>query len=162
MKKKFISSPVKIMKKYLTKEGLEKLQKELEYLKNVARKEVAIKLKEAIAQGDLKENAGYDSAKDEQGFIEARIRELKGIIANAEVVEKKESSKVQICSSVSLSSVNGEDKFQIVSPEEADTLENKISFQSPLGGALLNKKKGDIVKITTPSGKMEYKIIEIE
>lgn len=149
-------------KKYLTREGLEKLNKELEHLKNVARKEVAIKLKEAISQGDLKENAGYDSAKDEQGFIEARIRELKGIIANAEVVEKKESSKVQICSCVSLSSASGEDKFQIVSPEEADVMENKISFKSPLGGALLNKKKGDIVKINTPSGKIEYKIINIE
>jgi transcription elongation factor GreA len=150
------------MKKYLTREGLEKLQKELEYLKNFRRKEVAIKLKDAIAQGDLKENAGYDSAKDEQGFIEARIRELKGIIAQAEVIEKKESNKVQICSCVSLSSVSGEDKFQVVSPEEADILENKISFQSPLGEALLGKKKGDIVKITTPGGKTEYKIIKIE
>lgn len=150
------------MAKYLTREGLEKLQKELEHLKNFRRKEVALKLKDAIAQGDLKENAGYDSAKDEQGFIEARIRELKGIIAQAEVVEKKESSRVQICSCVSLSSSGGEDKFQIVSPEEADIMENKISFQSPLGSALLNKKKGDIVKVATPSGKIEYKIINIE
>lgn len=149
-------------KKYLTKEGLEKLNKELDHLKNVARKEVAIKLKEAISQGDLKENAGYDSAKDEQGFIEARIRELKGIIGQAEVVEKKESNKVEICSCVSLSSASGEDKFQIVGPEEADIMENKISFKSPLGSALLNKKKGDIVKIITPSGKTEYKIINIE
>ncbi|MDO8601217.1 MAG: transcription elongation factor GreA [bacterium] len=151
-----------MLKKYLTQEGLEKLKKELEHLKNVARKEVATKLKEAISQGDLKENAGYDSAKDEQGFIEGRIRELKGIIANAEVVEKRESNKVQICSCVSLSSNSGEDKFQIVSSEEADILENKISFQSPLGEALLNKKKGDTVKITTPGGKTEYKIINIE
>ena len=149
-------------KKYLTQEGLEKFKKELERLKTVARKEVAIKLKEAIAQGDLKENAGYDSAKDEQGFIEARIRELKGIIANAEVIEKKESNKVEICSCVSLSSVHGEDKFQIVAPEEADILENKISFKSPLGEALLNKKKGDVVKINTPSGKTDYKIVNIE
>ncbi len=150
------------MKKYLTQEGLEKLKNELEHLKTTARKEVAIKLKEAISQGDLKENAGYDSAKDEQGFIEGRIRELKGIIANAEVVEKKEGNKVQICSCVSLVSASGQDRFQIVAAEEADILENKISFQSPLGSALLNKKKGDMVKITTPSGKTEYKIVNIE
>lgn len=150
------------MAKYLTKEGLEKLNKELEYLKNVKRKEVAIRLKEAISQGDLKENAGYDSAKDEQGFVEARIRELKGIISQSEVIEKKESDKVQICSCVSLSSAAGEDKFQIVSSEEADILENKISFKSPLGRALLNKKKGARVKVNTPGGKKEYKIIEIE
>ena len=151
-----------MMKKYLTQEGLEKLKKELEHLKNVARKEVALKLKEAISQGDLKENAGYDSAKDEQGFIEARIRELKTIVAQSEVIENKERSKVQIGSVVSLSSSDGAEKFQIVGPEEADILENKISFQSPLGSALLNKKKGDIVKITTPSGKTEYKIVNIE
>ncbi len=149
------------MAKYLTKEGLEKLQKELEYLKNTKRKEVAEKLKQAIAQGDLKENAGYDTAKDEQGFLEARIRELKGIIGQAEIIEKKESNKVQMFSVVSLSSPDGEEKFQLVGPEEADIMGNKISFQSPLGEALLNKKKGDIVKVHTPGGKIEYKIIEI-
>ena len=121
-----------MIKKYLTREGLEKLKKELDYLKNVRRKEVALKLKDAISQGDLRENAGYDTAKDEQGFLEARIRELKGIIGQAEIIEKKESDKVQICSVVSLSSANGEDKFQIVGPEEADIMANKISFQSPL------------------------------
>ncbi len=150
------------MAKYLTKEGLEKLQKELEHLENIKRKEVAEKLKQAISQGDLKENAGYDTAKDEQGFLEARIRELKGIIGQAEIIEKKESNKVQMCSVVSLSSGDGEEKFQLVGSEEADILENKISFQSPLGEALLNKKKGDIIKVNTPSGKTEYKIIKIE
>ncbi len=158
-----LRSKMKHMTKYLTKEGLEKLQKELEYLKNTKRKEVAEKLKQAIAQGDLKENAGYDTAKDEQGFLEARIRELKGIIGQAEIVKKeeKESNKIQMFSVVSLSSPDGEEKFQLVGPEEADILGNKISFQSPLGEALLNKKKGDIVRVCTPGGKTEYKIIEV-
>ena len=146
------------MAKYLTQDGLEKLNKELEYLKNTKRKEVAEKLKQAISQGDLKENAGYDAAKDEQGFIEGRIRELKGIIGQAEMIEKKESNKVQIGSLVFLSSNDGEEKFQLVGPEEADILENKISFESPLGKALLNKEKGDIIKVNTPGGKKEYKI----
>ncbi len=150
------------MTKYLTKEGLEKLNKELEYLKNIKRKEVAEKLKQAISEGDLKENAGYDAAKDEQGFVEGRIKELEKIIGQAEMIEKKESNKVQIGSFVSLSSNDGEEKFQIVGPEEADILENKISFKSPLGKALLRKKKGDTVKINAPSGKKEYKITEIE
>src|SRR3989344_4176973 len=129
------------MAKYLTKEGLEKLNKELEYLKNVKRKEVAEKLKDAIAQGDLKENAGYDAAKNEQGFIEARVREIKGIVGQAEVIENKQSDNVQIGSVVILDIDGGQEKFQIVSPEEADALDNKISFKSPLGEALCGKRK---------------------
>jgi len=149
------------MKKYLTLEGLEKFKKELEYLENVKRKEVSEKIGHAASQGDLKENAGYDAAKDEQGFVEGRIRELKGIIAQAEVIEKKETGKVRIGSFVFLNSSEGKEKFQIVGPEEADILNNKISFKSPLGEAILNKKKGDVVRINTPDGKKEYKIEEI-
>ena len=149
------------MKKYLTLEGLEKFKKELEYLENVKRKEVSEKIGHAASQGDLKENADYDAAKDEQGFVEGRIRELKGIIAQAEVIEKKETGKVRIGSFVFLKSSEGKEKFQIVGPEEADILNNKISFKSPLGEAILNKKKGDVVRINTPDGKKEYKIEEI-
>jgi len=149
------------MKKYLTLEGLEKFKKELEYLENVKRKEVSEKIGHAASQGDLKENADYDAAKDEQGFVEGRIRELKGIIAQAEVIEKKETGKVRIGSFVFLNSSEGKEKFQIVGPEEADILNNKISFKSPLGEAILNKKKGDVVRINTPDGKKEYKIEEI-
>ncbi len=150
------------MKKYLTGEGLEKLKKELEYLENVKRKEVSERLKQAISQGDLKENAGYDAAKDEQGFIEGRIRELRGIIGQAEVIKKKEGNLVQIGSFVSLSSDDGEEKFQLLGPEEADILENKISFKSPLGEALLGKKKGETVNINAPGGKKRYKIVDID
>lgn len=149
------------MEKYLTKEGLSELRKELEYLEGHKRKEISERLKNAISQGDLKENAGYDAAKEEQGFIEGRIRELKGIIGQAKIIEKKGNGRVEVGSSVSLKSGEGLGKFQIVGPEEADILNNKISFESPLGAAILNKKKGDSVKIDTPGGKKEYKIIEI-
>jgi len=150
------------MAKYLTPEGLEKMKKELEYLEKVKRKEVSEKLKQTASQGDLSENAGYDAAKEEQGFVEGRIKELKEIIAQAEVIKKKESGNVQIGSFVVLDSEERKNKFQIVSPEEADILKAKLSFKSPLGEALLNKKKGDIVKIDTPGGLKEYKIIKID
>ena len=149
------------MKKYLTREGLEKLKKELGYLEKIKRKEISEMIKQAVSQGDLTENAGYDAAKEEQGFVERRIRELKTIIAQAEVIEKKENGKIQLGSFVFLKSSEGKEKFQIVSPEEADILNNKISFKSPLGEALLNKKKGNIVRINTPDGKKEYKIDKI-
>ena len=150
------------MIRYLTPEGLEKLKKELEHLKTVKRKEVSKKIEHTAAQGDLKENAGYDAAKEEQGFIEGRIKELSEIIAQADIIKRKEKDKVQIGSTVSLESNNGKDKFQIIGPEEADILEGKISFESPLGEALLGKKKGDSVRINTPGGFKGYKIIEIE
>jgi len=146
------------MKKYLTLEGLEKFKKELEYLEKVKRKEVSERIRHTASQGDLKENAGYDAAKEEHGFVEGRIMELKTIVAQAEVIKKKENGKVQIGSFVFLKSSEGKEKFQIVSQEEADILNNKISFKSPLGEALLNKKKGDIVRINAPDGKKEYKI----
>ena len=138
------------------------MKKELEYLEKVKRKEVSEKIKYTASQGDLSENAGYDAAKEEQGFVEGRIKELKDIIAQAKVIEKKESGNVQIGSFVVLNSEEGKNKFQIVSPEEADILKGKLSFESPLGAALLNKKKEDIVKIDTPGGLKEYKINEIK
>lgn len=150
------------MVKYLTTKGLEKLKKELEYLKTVKRREISKKIEHTAAQGDLSENAGYDAAKEEQGFVEGRIKELSEIIAQANIINNKGKDKVQIGSIILLESNNGKDKFQIVGPEEADILESKISFESPLGEALLDKKKGDLVKIKAPDGKKEYKIIEIE
>lgn len=150
------------MKKYLTLDGLEKMKKELEYLENVRRKEVSERIGHAASEGDLKENAGYDAAKDEQGFVEGKIRELKAVVAQAEVIEKKENGRVQIGSFVSLVFSEREEKFQIVGPEETDILKNKISFKSPLGGALLNKKKGEVIKVNAPGGKKEYKITKIE
>src|SRR4030066_2449519 len=134
------------MAKYLTSDGLAKLKKELEYLEKEKRKEVSERLRQAISQGDLSENAGYDAARDEQEFVERRIKELKSTIAQAKIIEKEKSNKVEIGSFVSLKSKEGKDEFQIIGPEEADVLNNKISFQSPLGGALLNRQVGETVK----------------
>lgn len=151
------------MAKYLTKEGIEKLKKELEYLENVKRKELSDKLKYSISQGDLSENAGYDAAKEEQGFVEGRIRELKEIINQAAIIEKNGNSIIQIGSIVSIESDNEKEVYQIVSPEEVDIMNNKISFKSPLGAQLLRKRKGEIVKIKIPNdGVKEYKIINVK
>lgn len=150
------------MAKYLTKEGLLKLKQELEHLEKVKRKEVAEKLGQAVSQGDLSENAGYDSARDEQEFVERRIKELKSIINQAKIIGSEKSSKVQIGSFVLLSSKEGKEEFQIVGSEEADILNKKISFLSPLGKALLSNQEGQIVKINTPDGEKEYKIIKIK
>jgi len=148
--------------KYLTLEGLEKLKKELEYLKKVKRKEVSEHIRDAASQGDLKENAGYDIAKEEQGFVEGRILKLEETIAQAEIIKKDASDKIQIGSVVFLSSKGEKENFQVVDPEEADILNNRISFKSPLGKMLLGKRKGDSVEIDAPEGKKEYKIIKVE
>lgn len=137
------------------------MKKELEHLEKVRRKEISEKIGHTASQGDLSENAGYDAAKEEQGFVEGRIRELKEIINQARVVEKKEDGRVQIGSIVCLDLDGKEEKFQIVSPEEADVLNNKISLKSPLGEQLVGKKKGEKVKISTSEGEKEYKIKEV-
>ena len=150
------------MTKYLTQEGLEKLKKELEHLEKVERKEVVKRIGDSAAQGDLKENAGYHAAKEAQSFIEGRIIQLKEIISQARVIGKKEGGGVQIGSVVSLESEGGKEKFQVVEPEEADILSEKISYKSSLGENLLNKKKGDIVEFETPDGVKKYKILSVE
>lgn len=150
------------MAKYLTPEGLEKLKKELEHLENVGRKNVTKRIREAAAHGDLKENAGYHAAKEDQSFIEGRIIQLKDIISQAKVVDKKKGGAVQIGSVVSLESEDGKEKFQVVEPEEADISTGKISHKSSLGENLLNKKKGDTVEFKTPGGVKKYKILEVD
>lgn len=150
------------MAEYLTKDGLNKLKEELNYLEKTERKNVSEKLKQAISEGDLSENAGYEDAKEKQNFIEKRIKELKEIIAQTVIIEKKESDKVRIGSFVFLETNESREKFQIVGSAEADVLKGKISYESPLGKAILNKKKGEVIKISTPDGQKEYKIIEIE
>jgi transcription elongation factor GreA len=149
------------MAQYLTPEGLEKLKKELENLTTVKRKEIAARLKHAISFGDLKENAAYSDAKEEQGFLEGRISELKGIISSAKLIEKKNTKDIQIGSTVLVCCGGKKEKFHIVGPEEADIFCGKISHQSPLGKALLGKTKGSKVDIKTLDGKIEYEIIEI-
>ncbi|OHA70915.1 MAG: transcription elongation factor GreA [Candidatus Wildermuthbacteria bacterium RIFCSPLOWO2_12_FULL_40_9] len=151
------------MTKYLTQEGLAKLKEELGHLEKTKRKEVSEKLKQAVSQGDLSENAAYDAAKEEQGFIEGKIRDLKNIIVQAKlIVDKKSNGRIEIGSIAALFSKDGREEFRVVGPEEADVLNNKISFQSPLGSALLDKKRGDIVEINTPGGKKQYKVIAVK
>jgi transcription elongation factor GreA len=153
-------------KTIVTEEGLKALQDELQDLKVNKRKEIADKIKEARAQGDLSENAEYDAAKDEQRAMEGRIEEIEAILKNVEVVDsKKGSSKaVHIGSTVKISDLelNKEFTYQIVGSTEADIMNNKISNESPVGAALLGAKKGDTVEVETPSGKvLKYKVLEI-
>ena len=153
-------------KQFLTKKGYDERVALLENLKVVRRKEVAQKLKEAREQGDLSENAEYDAAKDEQRDIEAQIAELEEILKNAEIIQDeaggKKSNKVKMESVVKLHDVEYDEdiEYVIVGSSEADSLNNKISNESPLGAALIGKKVGDTVKVEAPVGEIEYKIIE--
>ena len=151
-------------KNLMTQEGLKKLEDELQNLVVVRRKEVAQKIKEAREQGDLSENAEYDAAKDEQRDIEARIEEIQKILKNAEVAD--DSSKkgvINLGSTVKVLDVefNEEIEFKLVGSTEAKSLENLISNESPLGMALIGKKAGDVVKVESPDGDMEYKVLKV-
>ena len=152
-------------KNILTYEGLKKLEDELENLKVVKRKEVSQKIKEAREQGDLSENAEYDAAKDEQRDIEARIEELEKILKNAEVVVEEEADldKVSIGCNVKILDIEFDEEleYKIVRSTEANSLKGKISNESPVGKALLGKKVGDIVKVETQAGELEYKVLSI-
>lgn len=153
-------------KNILTYAGLKKLEDEIHYLKVVKRKEVASKIKEAREQGDLSENAEYDAAKDEQRDIEARIEEIEKILKNAEVVveEEIELDKINVGCKVKVFDVefSEEIEFKIVGSMEANSLEGKISNESPVGKALLGAKVGDMVDVETQAGTMSYKVLEIQ
>ena len=153
-------------KNILTYQGLQKLEEELQNLKVVRRKEVAQKIKEAREQGDLSENAEYDAAKDEQRDSEARIEDIEKILKNAEVVveEEVELDKISIGCKVKILDVeeNEELEYKIVGSTEANSLKGKISNESPVGKALLGAKIGDVVKVETHVGELEYKVLEIQ
>ena len=153
-------------KTILTYAGLKALEEELENLKVVKRKEVAAKIKEAREQGDLSENAEYEAAKDEQRDIEARIEEIEKILKNAEVVVEDEVDfdKINIGCSVLVydKEFDEEIQFKIVGSTEANSLQGKISNESPVGQALLGKKVGDEIQVETQAGVMEYKVLKIE
>ncbi len=152
-------------KKLLTYAGLKALEQELEELKVVKRKEVAQKIKEAREQGDLSENAEYDAAKDEQRDIEARIEELENILKNVEVVDEEEvdTDTINVGCAVRVFDVEFDEEmeFKIVGSTEANSLEGKISNESPVGHALIGKKVGDVVNVETQVGLMQYKVLEI-
>ena len=153
-------------KNLLTYAGLKKLEEELHDLKVVKRKEVAEKIKEAREQGDLSENAEYDAAKDEQRDIEARIEEIEKILKNAEVVVEDEVDldKISVGCKVKVHDYEFEEdiELKIVGSTEANSLEGKISNESPVGKALMGKHKGDVVEVEMPSGVMQYKVLEIQ
>ena len=153
-------------KTLLTYAGLKALEEELENLKVVKRKEVAGKIKEAREQGDLSENAEYDAAKDEQRDIEARIDEIEKILKNAEVVVEDEVDfdKINIGCTVLLYDVEFEEEieFKIVGSTEANSLEGKISNESPVGKALIGKSVNDVVEVETQAGVIEYKVLKID
>ena len=152
-------------KKLLTYAGLKALEEELETLKVVKRKEVAGKIKEAREQGDLSENAEYDAAKDEQRDIEARIEELEAILKDVEVVDESEVDldKINVGCKVKVFDVTFDEEMDlsIVGSTEANSLAGKISNESPVGKALMNKKVGDTVEVETQAGVIEYKVLEI-
>ena len=149
-------------KKYFTREGLEKMKSELEYLKSVRSKEIAERLKRAAAFGDLSENAEYDEAKEALAFLRGKILDLEKNIKDAEVIESKnENLKVQIGSIVFVEVEGKEEKYEIVSFDQANPGQGKISYESPLGKMLLGKSIGDKVEVKTPAGKIQYKISKI-
>ncbi len=153
-------------KNLLTYAGLKKLEDELHDLKVVKRKEVAEKIKEAREQGDLSENAEYDAAKDEQRDIEARIEEIEKILKNAEVVVEDEVDldKISVGCKVRVYDYEFDEdiELKIVGSTEANSLEGKISNESPVGKALIGAAVGDEVEVEMPVGIMKYKVLEIQ
>lgn len=151
----------------LSPEGYKKLQEELDYLRNVRRKEVAERLKEARALGDLSENSEYDDARNEQAFVEGRIGQLEATLRNAQVIEDDGtavSGQVRLGSKVKLKDLEFGDilEYTIVGSVEADPANQKISNESPVGKAILGQTKGTIVTVAAPIGNIKYEILDIE
>ena len=150
---------------YLTKEGAENLKAELEQLKGPAREELAKRLRFAIQQGDLSENAYYTAAKEEQGFLEGRIEELTEILGNVVIIEENAASKdtVDVGTKVTIQEDDDpSETYFIVGPQEADPARGRISYNSPIGQALLGHRVGDAVTAVIPSGTLKLKILKIE
>lgn len=144
----------------ITDVGKKDLEAELEQLKG-RRGDIADKIAEARDYGDLSENAEYDAAREEQGLVESRIAEIEDILLNAEIIKASKSSTVGLGSNVELKTGAKTVKYSVVGPVEADPLAGRISNESPIGEALMGKKVGDIVTITTPKGEIEYEITAI-
>jgi transcription elongation factor GreA len=150
------------MANYITKEGLEKLEQELEYLVNTKRREIAERIRHAASYGDLSENFAYSSAKEEQGMTEQKIAELQDTIRSSLVVEKAASTgKVQLGSVVVVKTNSAKLTFTITGPQEADPMQGKLSAESPLGKLLVGKKKGDSFELKAPGAVIKYMILDI-
>ena len=151
-------------KTLLTEEGLKELQDELDELINVKRPANLKAIKEARALGDLSENADYDAAKNDQAELEGRIKKIERMLENYEIIEKKTTDKVGLGSTVNIKYIDDDetDEYKIVGSQEADPFESKISNESPIAKALLNKKVGDIVEVESPNGVYKIEITEIK
>lgn len=150
------------MPEYLSRDGLERLKRELEELKQVTRREIAKRLEAAKALGDLSENAEYQEAKEAQSLVEANIQELEERLREAVLIEKPADAKtVQIGSTIEVESRRGRETFTIVGSEEADPIAGKISNESPMGYAFLGRPVGEAVEIKTPGGEETYRIRKI-
>jgi transcription elongation factor GreA len=149
---------------YLTPEGEAKLRAELEELKGPRREELSQRLRSAIQMGDLSENADYHKAKEDQGFLEGRIQEIEAILRNAVIIEKSGSTEtVAIGSHVTIQEEGfPPETYHLVGPTEADPRSGRISFESPIGKALLDKKVGEIATADAPGGAIRFKILKIE
>ena len=150
---------------YMTKEGQQKKLDELNHLENVERLRIIQQIADARDKGDLSENAEYDAAKEEQGLIESKIAELKTLLANVRIIDesKVDTSSVQLLTTVTIKNVkNGATmKYTIVTENEANLKEHKISSATPIAKGLIGKKKGEIAEISAPNGKMEFEIVDI-
>ena len=150
---------------YFSKDGLQKIKDELRDLQTKGRADMARQIAEARDKGDLSENAEYDAAKDAQGHLERRIKQLETIVGDARVLDinSLDTSKVGILSFVRIKNLktNAEVKYQLVAEEEADLASGKISVKSPIGKGLLGKKKGDLAVMNVPAGEVKFKILEI-
>ncbi|MBX4205527.1 MAG: transcription elongation factor GreA [Candidatus Doudnabacteria bacterium] len=147
----------------LTEEGLKKLQDEVRVLKDERRKEVIERIQEAVAHGDLSENADYAQAKEEQAFIEGRIQEIEEMIKNAQIISRNGNHSIVSIGSTVQVRINGKDvEYTIVGSNEANPAAGKISNESLVGRSLLGTKIGDHVPVTTPSGVSEYEIVSIQ
>ena len=151
-------------KTLLTKEGLKELQDELNELINVKRPANLKAIKEARALGDLSENADYDAAKNDQAELEGRIKKIEKMLENYEIIEKSSNDVVGLGSTVNIKYIDDdeEDEYEIVGSQEADPFMSKISNESPIAKALLNRKVGDIVEVESPTGSYKIEITEIK
>lgn len=150
---------------YLTREGLKKLQDELDYLKTTKRQEVAERLHAAMDEGDIDENAEYDEAKNEQAFVEGRILTLEAMLKNYVLIEDtaRDNEEVALGNIVTVEEgENPEEKYHIVGAAEADPTQGRISNESPLGRALIGRRVGDTVQVSAPAGLLTFRIVKIE
>lgn len=150
---------------YLTPEGREELREELDELVKVKRPALAERLRKAIAQGDLSENADYKAAKEEQSFLEGRIQEIEATLRSAEIIKPTgNSEEVSLGSRVTVVEEGGEtpEEFRIVGTAEADPIDGKVSHKSPMGKALLGREVGDVVTVEAPGGEIAFRITNIE